>query len=102
MKLGFLASNNEAEYEALLAGLEIVWELGQTEIIVYSDSQLVVKHINGSYVAHDERMATYLALIETRMREFTRRKVYHLPRIENQHADSLAYIVSMLTEEGTG
>lgn len=54
-------------------------------IILYSDSQLVVKHINGSYVAHDERMATYLALIETRMREFTRRKkVSHLPRIEKK------------------
>ena len=41
-RLGFKASNNEAEYEALLARLKVVSDLGAKEVEIYSDSQLVV------------------------------------------------------------
>ena len=41
-RLGFRASNNEAEYEALLAGLRAVLDMGAREVEIYSDSQLVV------------------------------------------------------------
>ena len=42
INLGFPASNNEAEYEALLAGLKSAYYMKATELMVYSDSQLVV------------------------------------------------------------
>ncbi|KAL0427869.1 UNVERIFIED_CONTAM: hypothetical protein Slati_2961700 [Sesamum latifolium] len=60
IKLEFSASNNEAEYEALLAGGELALAVGAKKIIVYSDSQLVVNQIQGSYEARGEKMAKYL------------------------------------------
>lgn len=64
VKLGFSASNNEAEYEAVLNGLRMARELKLDEIFVFSDSQLVVNKNNGDFQARDERMARYLALTE--------------------------------------
>ena len=52
-RLGFKASNNEAEYKALLAGLKAVLDLGAQEVVVYSDSQLVFNQVEGSFEAKD-------------------------------------------------
>lgn len=51
-KLGFRASNNEAEYEALIVGLRAVLSLGATNLEVYSDSRLVVSQVEGTFEAH--------------------------------------------------
>ena len=52
-KLGFKASNNEAEYEALLAGLRAVLDIGAREVEIYSDSRLVVSQVQGNFEAWD-------------------------------------------------
>ena len=57
LKLGFQASNNEAEYEALIAGLRAIQKLGGEEVEVFSDLRLVVSQIDGSFEAKDQRMS---------------------------------------------
>lgn len=59
IKLGFPTSNNEAEYEALLVGLKSAFRMKATELMVYSDSQLVVNQISCEYEAKDDRMTKY-------------------------------------------
>ena len=59
-RLGFKASNNETEYEALLAGLRTVLHLGAKDVEIYSDSRLVVYQVTGSFEAWDSRMKVYL------------------------------------------
>ena len=52
-RLGFRASNNKVEYEALLAGLRTVLSMGAWDVEIYSDSQLVVSQVQGSFEAQD-------------------------------------------------
>ena len=60
LRLGFSATNNEAEYEALLEGMSIVQKMGGKTIKVFSDSRLVVGQVEGDLEARDERMKGYL------------------------------------------
>ncbi|KAL0456624.1 UNVERIFIED_CONTAM: hypothetical protein Slati_1001600 [Sesamum latifolium] len=56
IKFGFKASNNEAEYEALVIGMRMAHEAGTRHLLAYSDSQLIVKQIEGAYKAKEESM----------------------------------------------
>lgn len=56
IKMGFKTTNNEAEYEAVLAGLAIALELGTHSVEMRNDSNVIVGHIQGEYKAKDERM----------------------------------------------
>ncbi|XP_028081944.1 uncharacterized protein LOC114283321 [Camellia sinensis] len=57
---GFKALNNEAEYEALIAGLKLAVTIEVDVVIVFYDSQLIVNQAIGEYAARDERMSTYV------------------------------------------
>ena len=60
LRFGFHTSNNEAEYEAVIAGLNLAHSLEVDQLEVYSDSQLVVRQIEETYEAKSERMILYL------------------------------------------
>ena len=60
LRFRFLASNNEAEYDALIASLHLVRELRAHNLKIYNDFQLVVNQVNNNYLARGERMAAYL------------------------------------------
>ena len=60
LRFGFHASNNEAEYEAVIAGLNLAHSLEVDQLEVYSDSQLVVRQIKDTYEAKSETMVLYL------------------------------------------
>lgn len=60
IRLGFLASNNEAEYEAILSGLNLASALSASKLDIYSDSQLIVGHLPKEYEAKEEHMSQYL------------------------------------------
>lgn len=62
--------NNEAEYEALSLGIELVLVLSTRRLEVGSDSQLVVSQIQGQYEARDARMIKYLEKVKQELQQF--------------------------------
>ena len=86
----FQASNNGAEYEAVIAGLNLAHSMEADQLVVSSDSQLVVKQIEDSYEARDEMMILYLKEVRELLKKFIRVQVKHVPRAENSRANALA------------
>ncbi|KAK3005784.1 hypothetical protein RJ639_017385 [Escallonia herrerae] len=91
----FLASNNEAEYEALLEGIRLAHSLRVDSLLVHSDSQLVVNHILGENGEKDDRMAQYLQEVKTEAAKFKNFAIRHIPRDQNTQADSLSKLTSV-------
>ena len=60
IQLDFPTTNNEAEYEALVAGLDLAKAAGAENIVVHCDSQVVTNQINGDYECKNDRMKRYL------------------------------------------
>ena len=83
LRFGFQAFNNEAEYEAVIAGLNLVHSMEVDQLEVCSDSQLVVKQIEDSYEARGEKMILYLRKVREFLRKFVWVQVRHVPRAEN-------------------
>ncbi|XP_077217983.1 uncharacterized protein LOC143852483 [Tasmannia lanceolata] len=94
VRFGFKASNNEAEYEALLAGMKLAIQTQARKLKAYSDSQLVVKQIQGSYEARDDGMGKYLAQVRALADKFTSFEVMRVPRTENEKANILSKLAA--------
>ncbi|RVW28054.1 Retrovirus-related Pol polyprotein from transposon 297 [Vitis vinifera] len=89
IQLGFPASNNETEYEAILSGLDLALALSVSRFRVYSDSQLVVRHVQKEYEAKDERMTRYLTKVRDTLQRFAEWTIEKIKRTDNGRADSL-------------
>ena len=98
-RLGFKASNNEAECEALIARLKTALDLGARDVEVYSDSWLVVNQVQGSFEAWDSRMREYLRVAKQIMAKFSTMSVTQVSWGKNRHADSLTTLASAMTED---
>ncbi|XP_057981194.1 uncharacterized protein LOC131166629 [Malania oleifera] len=94
LKLEFIATNNEAEYEALLADLRLAEALEVAQIKVLSDSQLVVEQLKGEFEARDQRMKKYLSKAREYIEAFIQFDIDLVPRAENKNADALAKLAS--------
>ena len=99
---GFQASNNEAEYEVVIVGLNLAHSMEADQVEVCSDSQLVVKQIEDSYEARGEKMILYLKKVRALLKEFIRVQVRHVSRIENSRADALAKLATTSREDLDG
>ena len=93
IQLDFPTTNNEAEYEALVAGLDLAKATGAENVVVHCDSQVVTSQINGSYECKNERMKRYLEEVKNRIGHLKVRFV-QIPRGENECADRLAKAAS--------
>ena len=82
--------NNEAEYEALLERMSTVQKLGRKVVNMFSNSRLVVGHVNGELEVRDERMQGYLDQVKRLQSRFDSFSLLHIPRSGNIHANSLA------------
>jgi hypothetical protein len=63
-------SNNQAEYEAFLAGLRLAEDVGAKEVKIYTDSQLVVSQVLGEYQAKNDNLHEYLELVKEKIAMF--------------------------------
>ncbi|XP_056842923.1 uncharacterized protein LOC130495538 [Raphanus sativus] len=96
---GFPASNNEAEYESLIAGLRLARAVKAKRLSAYCDSQLVASQFSGDYDARNDRMDAYLRVVQELAREFDFFELTKVPRGENVCADALAALGSKLHDQ---
>ncbi|GKB13786.1 reverse transcriptase domain-containing protein [Tanacetum coccineum] len=90
----FDATNNEAEYEALIVGLKITEQMGVKNLQANVDSRLVANQVNGTYVAKENDMVRYLEKVKTFINSFKAFSIKQVPRSENKKADALSKIAS--------
>ncbi|XP_061356402.1 uncharacterized protein LOC133300832 [Gastrolobium bilobum] len=94
LNLGFPTSNNQAEYEALIAGLKQAKEHGARKVQVFSDSQLVTSQIEGKYQDKGPLLMKYLSKVQEMMADSDEVQVTHIPQRENSRADILSKLAS--------
>ncbi|XP_027158174.1 uncharacterized protein LOC113780841 [Coffea eugenioides] len=94
LRFDFPATNNEAEYEALIAGLQLARRLGAQRIHVRSDSQLVICQVLGEYEPKDETMRRYLSKVHQLTAYFESFEIQRIPRSQNRRADALSRLAS--------
>ena len=99
LRFGFHASNNEAEYEAVIVGLNLANSLEVDQLEVYSDSQLVVRQIEDTYEAKSGRMILYLQKVRELLKKFVLVQVKHVPRAGNSRADALVKLATASQED---
>jgi ribonuclease HI len=83
------ATNNVAEYRALLRGVELAAARGATELDLVGDSELVVKQMKGEYKVKDATMRELNAEVKAALRPFESWSIRHVRRAENGEADRL-------------
>ncbi|XP_057418560.1 uncharacterized protein LOC130712759 [Lotus japonicus] len=94
LKFEFRASNNQAEYEALIAGLRLAIELGVQRLYIKGDSQLVVKQVRDEYQVKDPQLPKYLEIVQRLIQAIGQVRIEHIPRSQNERKDALAKLAS--------
>lgn len=88
-----IATNNVAEYQALILVLRKALDLGCEDATVKLDSELVVRQLNGEYRVKDAKMISLHAQARSLLRRFATVKVTHVRREQNKRADELVNAV---------
>jgi len=95
LKLEFPATKKDAEYEAVIARMEIAAEIRIRSLCLHSDSQLIVNQILGEFQTRGERITEYLRRVQSLVGELEHYIIKHIPQEENHEADGLAKQASM-------
>nr|GEW56174.1 protein NYNRIN-like [Tanacetum cinerariifolium] len=95
LRLNFESTNNQAEYEALLARLRIAKKMGVQSLSIKVDYKLVASQINGNYEACKKNMIRYLNKVKEYIGCFKNFKIQNIPRNKNQKADVLSKLASV-------
>jgi ribonuclease HI len=94
LQLLFLASNNAAEYEALIHGLNIATSLGIKRLMVYGDSLVVISQINKDWDCSTDSMSKYCTAVRRLEDKFEGLEFHHMERDRNAAADTLSKLGS--------
>jgi len=85
------ATNNTAEYVALISGLRLVMKHPCCHLVVHSDSELLVRQLNGKYKVKNELLKHYYEAVQKLLQELNCKVTFcHIPREQNAEADALA------------
>jgi ribonuclease HI len=94
-RLLFECTNNTAEYEACIIGLEATLELKAKKLEVFGDSLLIIYQVKGEWQTKDEKLKLYQNYLLRLAIEFEEIKFTHISRDKNQFADALATLALM-------
>ncbi|XP_056169085.1 uncharacterized protein LOC130138612 [Syzygium oleosum] len=95
-KLAFPCTNNISEYEACILGLQLAVNMKVRKLQVYGDSALIILQTEGQWRTRDSKLIPYHEFLEELIKEFDEISFEYLPRSQNQFADALATLSSML------
>ena len=95
VKFEFAATNNQAEYEALIAGLELAKAVKADRVKIITDSQLVANHVSERFQPREEKMEQYLKTVRQMMGKFEAVEVVQIPKEQNSRADILARMAAV-------
>ncbi|QLH77832.1 ribonuclease HI family protein [Halosimplex rubrum] len=84
------ATNNQAEYEALIEGVSVARDYGLDEVDVRGDSELIVKQVRGEWDTNDPELREYRVTVRELLTDFESWSLEHVPREINDRADELA------------
>lgn len=95
-------TNNVAEYQALIAGLEAARAFHPNRLVCHLDSELIVKQLSGAYAVRMQTLQQYVDEIHRRARELPSVAFVHIPRTDNFRADALVNQALDEQEKATG
>nr|KYP60391.1 Uncharacterized protein Mb2253c family [Cajanus cajan] len=95
LKFCFPITNNQAEYEALLAGLRLARDIGAQKVKCNNDSKLVVEQLSGTYQTKDNLLQRYYHAVSQWTSSFEEFTIHHVPREQNVRIDLLSKLASM-------
>jgi ribonuclease HI len=84
-----VATNNQAEYQALIRGLKEAINLNAQSLACYLDSELIVKQVHGKYKVREEGLKPLIGQVLKLVKNFESVDFHHVPREKNKLADKL-------------
>ncbi|XP_070020126.1 uncharacterized protein [Nicotiana sylvestris] len=85
-----------AEYEACILGLRLAIDMNIQELLVIGDSDFLVHQVLGEWATTNTKILPYLYCVQKLIKRFTKIEFKHVPRIQNEFADALATLSSMI------
>ncbi|KAL5563573.1 hypothetical protein UlMin_033320 [Ulmus minor] len=95
-KLLYNCSNNEAEYEALIMGLELAESENIKRLLIRGDSRLAIQQLKGEFAVKEPALAKYRTKAQHILQKFQTYKLEHVARSQNRYADALATLASKI------
>ncbi|PNX86818.1 gag-pol polyprotein, partial [Trifolium pratense] len=94
LRFAFKASNNQAEYEALIAGMKLAKEMEVKNLRAMSDSQLVTNQVSGKFQTKEPQLIKYVEGVQSLAKHFESFELVYVPREQNMRADLLSKLAS--------
>ncbi|XP_070036195.1 uncharacterized protein [Nicotiana tomentosiformis] len=95
-KLKFPCTNIMAKYEACILGLKLAIDMNVQELLVIGDLDLLLHQVLGEWATKNTKILPYLYYVQELMKRFTKIEFKHVPRIQNEFADALVTLYSMI------